>query len=90
MNRKIDSVTVGTGLTALIVIVIVILVSPFISFGVCYIAGLIAKATIGNFLVDGFALFNLNIPLDKIPLAAGILGWVASFFKEVRMNKSSD
>lgn len=90
MNKKIDSMTVGTGLTALIVLIIVILLGQFICFGICYIAGWIAKITIGKYLVDGLALLNLTIPLDKIPLLTGTIGWIASYFVHANYNKSSD
>ena len=42
---------------------------------------------IGKYLVEGFALLGLTIPLEKIPLIAGVLGWMASFF--VSNSKSS-
>lgn len=90
--RNKNSVTIGTALTVLITFTFLILFSQLISFGVCYLTGIIAKITIGKFLVDGFALLNITIPLDKIPLLAGTLGWIGSFFKSTinSKNKSSD
>ena len=65
----------------LIAIFIAAIISPFIVFWVCYLGGFIVKWLIGNVLVQGFALFGLILPVEKIPLACGTLGFVASYFK---------
>jgi hypothetical protein len=60
---------------------LVVLISPWIHFWLAYFCGWIAKLLIGKYIVEGFALFGIMLPLDKIPLLAGALGWVGSFFK---------
>ena len=73
-------------------LVVSLFVVPWLYFWLAYFSGWIAKLVIGKYLVEGFGLFGLAIPLDKIPLAAGILGWVGSFFKEtvkINQNKSN-
>jgi len=91
MKNK-NSMTIETALTVLFTFAFLILFSQLIGFGVCYLMGIIAKITIGKFLVDGFALLNITIPLDKIPLLAGTFGWIGSFFTSTinSKNKSSE
>ena len=66
---------------AIFLIILLIFVAPWITFWLCYFAGWIAKILIGNYLVGGFSIFKIDLPLDKIPLLAGTLGWIGSFFK---------
>lgn len=68
-------------------IILMIFVIPWLSFWLCYLGGMIAKIVIGKYLVEGFALLGLTIPLEKIPLIAGVFGWIASFF--ISNSKSS-
>lgn len=68
--------------------VIILLIAPWLSFWCSYFVGWISKMLIGKYIVAGFALVNIDLPLDKIPLLAGCLGWIASFFMRVN-NKNS-
>ena len=59
--------------------VILIFAGPWIMFWLAYFGGWVAKILIGKHLVAGFALLGLNIPIDKLPLIAGCLGWIGGF-----------
>ena len=74
----------GGGLSVLGIIGLIILsvfIAPWLSFWLAYFGGWIAKIVIGDYLVKGFALLGIVIPLNKIPLLAGVLGWIGNFFK---------
>lgn len=58
----------------------ILLVLPFLAFWASYFVGWISKILIGKQLVTGFALIGIDLPLDKIPLLAGCLGWISCFF----------
>lgn len=73
-------------ITTVIAALIVIFVTPWLSFWCSYFVGWLSKIIIGKYLVAGFALVNIDMPLDKIPLFAGCLGWVASFFMQHKQN----
>ena len=95
MNRNdgelaltISGVIIGIGLVAFI-----IFIAPWLSFWLAYFSGWIAKITIGKSLIAGLELIGLTIPIDKIPLLAGTIGWIGGFFKSVnfaRNKKNSD
>lgn len=70
-----------TFLGFLAAIVVALFIAPWISFWLAYFGGWIAKLVIGTKLVEGFSLFGFMMPLAKIPLLAGTLGWIGSFFK---------
>lgn len=64
----------------LIVILIVgLFIAPWLSFWCAYFAGWIAKLVIGKYLVEAFSVLGITIPLDKIPLIAGFVGWICGF-----------
>ena len=71
-------------------IILLLLFWPFIGFWICYFEGWLAKIMIGKYIVEWFALFNINLPIDKIPLFAGVLGWIAGFFKAINSTKKKD
>lgn len=78
-------------ISSLIVITIFCLfIIPWLSFWIAYFMGWITKLTIGKHLVEGFALIGWNIPLDKIPLFAGCIGWIAGFFVQVKNNNNNN
>lgn len=66
--------------SAIIMIILILFIMPWLSFWLCYFIGWISKLVIGKHLIEGFALIGLTIPIDKIPLLAGCIGWIASFF----------
>lgn len=75
-------------LGAIGLIILVLLCWPWIGFWICYFEGWLAKIMIGKYIVEWFALFGINLPLDKIPLFAGILGWIGGFFKAINTKKN--
>ena len=73
------------GITIIITILIWIIFGPLLIFWLSYFAGWIAKLWIGKYIVEFFTLFNINLSIDKIPLFAGVLGWIASFFRPLKV-----
>lgn len=73
----------------IIPIIVLLFIAPWLTFWLSYFMGWIAKITIGHLLVEGFGLLGLTIPLAKIPLIAGVIGWIASFFHGMFNLKSS-
>ena len=63
-----------------------IFILPWIAFWLAYFGGWIAKILIGKELVNGFALVGITLPIEKIPLLAGTLGWIGGFFKSINTN----
>ena len=76
-------------IVALITTFIIALISPFIIFWVSYIGGYFVKWLIGNILIQGLVLFGITLPLEKIPLACGTLGFIASYFKQTVSTNAS-
>lgn len=71
-------------------LILIFFIAPWVSFWLAYFGGWIAKITIGKYLVSGFKLFGITIPINKIPLVAGVLGWIGGFFKTFKYNKNKD
>lgn len=81
--------TTEAKIASLIVLIIVaLLIEPWLVFWLAYCAGWFAKILIGKYIVAGFGLLGISIPIDKIPLLAGVLGWVGSFFKSFQSSKN--
>ena len=80
--------TIMTVICTIVLIAITIFIGPWLLFWLAYFGGWIAKIIIGKWLVAGFALLNIDLPLDKIPLLAGTLGWIGGFFlRTINYNK---
>lgn len=85
-----------TGFSAIVgaiaLIVVILLVFPFISFWLHYFGGWIAKIIIGGKLAAALnVLFNTTyFTADMIPMAAGALGWIGSFFKSTTTIKNKN
>lgn len=64
-------------------ICIVFIAMPFINFWVAYFGGWIAKLVIGAKLATALnILFNTTyFTAEMLPMMAGALGWIGSFFK---------
>lgn len=78
--------TKTAALTSILIIILSLFIFPWISFWFCYLGGWIAAKVIGVKLVEGLAIFGIMIPISKIPLLAGTLGWIGGFFKEINSN----
>lgn len=63
------------------VAVLLLFLSPFLSFMGGWISGWLIKITIGPSIVTGLSLVGLNLPLDKFPLFFGTLSVIACFFR---------
>ena len=77
--------SIGAIIGIFIIAIILIIFFPLINFWVAYFFGWIVKILIGKYIVAGLAFLNINIPLDKIPLLAGVLSWLGGFFKTVNI-----
>lgn len=64
-------------------IIVLIIVMPFINFWLAYFGGWLAKLVIGTKLATALnVLFNTTyFTAEMLPMLAGALGWIGSFFK---------
>lgn len=70
------------GISGMVISLICLLfIIPFISFWLSYFGGWICKIVIGKYLIEGLSFLHIIIPINKIPLLAGTLGWFGAFFK---------
>lgn len=84
MKNSDDFLTSFMAIIGIIVLVIIfILIAPFLSFWLHYFGGWLTKIIIGNKLAAALnVLFNTTyFTADMIPIIAGALGWIGSFFK---------
>lgn len=89
MRNKNNSEVMSTIVGGIIAVIIGVLIAPLLIFFGAYLCGIIAKITIGKWLVAGFALLGIEIPLESIPLLAGTLGWIGAYFRNtVNYNKT--
>ena len=67
----------------IVLIAVMILIAPFISFWLGYFGGWLCSLVIGDILTEGLnSLFNTtHFTKDMIPLCAATLGWVGGHFK---------
>ena len=84
MGKK-YSVSAGEIIAIMLVIAVVLVIAPFISYWCSYFGGWIASITIGGILCDSLnTLFATErFTPDMLPAMAGALGWIGSFFKAV-------
>lgn len=85
---KINKVTIRLGAIGIIVFSIFFL--PWLDFWLAYFGGWIAKIIIGTYLVEGLNYLHINVPLNKIPLLAGCLGWIGGFFQGIKFNTNNN
>jgi len=77
---------ISTIILVILGIIAFIFILPWIAFWLAYFGGWITKILIGKQLVNGFALIGITLPIEKIPLLAGTLGWIGGFFKAINTN----
>ncbi len=80
VKYKEETSTSAALVIAIVIGIIFLFIGPVINFCIGYAIGWISTLLIGNQLVEGFALIGIAIPIEKIPLIGGIIGWVATFF----------
>ena len=93
LNRDYDFHFNTGGLTilgAIALIILAVFIAPWISFWLAYFGGWVAKITIGDQLVLALNFLNISINKESIPLLAGGLGWVGSFFKSINSLKKGN
>lgn len=78
-------------LFVIIMIILFIIFSSAIAFGIGYFGGWLAEITIGTKIAEGLnLLFNTNyFTKDMLPMIAGTLTWIGSFFKSINFNLGS-
>lgn len=76
-------------LVTLILVALVIIFEAAIIFWCGYFTGWLAKITIGDKLIEGLNLiFHTNyFEKEMLPMMAGVIAWVGSFFKDSHMLK---
>ena len=72
-----------TILLAVLLVLAMFFIAPFLSFGLGWLAGWFIKITIGGFIVKGFDLVGIHIPLESLPLFFAVLNVIAMFFKGI-------
>ena len=78
------SLGLGGGVAIIGFIIFLLFIAPWLNFWLCYFGGWIAKIVIGDYIVQGFAIFGKDISVDQIPLISGFLGWFGAFFKNAQ------
>lgn len=70
-------------LGALLLLVVLIILAPWLSFWLAYFGGWLAKITIGAKLCAALnILFNTSyFTPAMLPMMSGALGWIGGFFK---------
>ena len=67
-----------------IMIILLMFITPWLSFAIGWVVGWCSKLFIGNYIVYVFALFGITITKNDIPLISGVLAWLGIFFKTVK------
>ena len=71
----------------IITAVILSILCPFIFFWTGYLDGWIATKLIGKYIIEFLTIFNLDIPLEKIPIIIGVLNSIIHIFIPIKLNK---
>lgn len=82
MNDYLDEEIGCLGVIEIMAIVIaIIIIEPFITFGLGFLMGLILKITIGPLMVSGLAAIGITIALKDIPIIWATLSVISGLFK---------
>lgn len=81
--REKNNDSIGVLFLIVAIIILLVIFSSAITFGLGYFGGWLAKITIGSKLIEGLnLLFNTDyFDKDMLPMMSGILSWIGSFFK---------
>lgn len=84
MGKKYN-VSAGEIILTMVIIGVVLVIAPWVSYWCSYFGGWLASITIGGILCDSLnTLFGtLRFTSDMLPEMAGALGWIGGFFKAV-------
>ena len=63
------------------IVIAIIIIDPFITFGFGFLMGLILKNTIGPLMVSGLAAMGITIALKDIPIIWAVLSVISGLFK---------
>lgn len=91
MHKKDNSDLILNCLGIVTLVVICLFFLPLLNFGIAYFGGWICKITFGPMLCRALnTLFNATFfSPDKLPLMAGALGWIGSYFKTYSTTSSN-
>lgn len=81
----------GMGCLGVIVMaVLLVIFAPMLLFFIYYFGGWLCKITFGPTLCNALnTLFNVSFfAPEKLPLMAGALGWIGSYFKNNSISKN--
>lgn len=82
MNDYLDEEIGCLGVIGIMAIVIaIIIIEPFITFGLGFLMGLILKITIGPLMVSGLTAMGITITLKDIPIIWATLSVISGLFK---------
>lgn len=86
--RKNNNGSTGVLFPMIIVMILLVIFSSAITFGLGYFGGWLTKITIGSKLIEGLnLLFNTDyFTKDMLPMMGGTLSWIGSFFKVYNFN----
>ena len=62
------------------IVIAIIIIEPFITFGFGFLMGLILKITIGPLMVSGLAAMGITIALKDIPIIWAVLSVISNLF----------
>lgn len=73
---------------AIVLCILAIFITPAFYFGIGWLSGLVAKITVGKFIIAGLnLLFNTTyFTVDMLPKICGALGFFGSFFGKASIN----
>lgn len=91
MNYKKNDVTFSMFIEALLLLIILILLLPFITYWCGYFDGWLAMKLLGAKLTDSLNIaFNTNFVPEDLPHIGGVIGWIAGFFTGIKANKNKE
>lgn len=80
---------ISVALGGCLLAIILIFISPLLSFAIGYLVGLILSWCIGNTVADGMNILfdTTRFTPDLLPIVCGALGTVGSFFRTATRTK---
>jgi ribose/xylose/arabinose/galactoside ABC-type transport system permease subunit len=72
----------------IMLVVAVLIFSPFISFICGWITGWLIKITFGDTFIQDLSMLGLSFNKEALPLFCGTLGVIGSFFRHTAVKKN--